>query len=37
MKDVAAEYVLAFCEIVAGIGIMYIMAKFAPAFMAVIR
>lgn len=37
MKDLIAEYIVAICEIFAGLGIIYTFAKFAPAFMAVIR
>lgn len=37
MKDIISEYILTVCEIIAGLGIIYIMAKYAPLFMATIR
>lgn len=37
MKDLLSEYVLTFCEVLAGLGIIYAIAKFAPVFMSMIR
>lgn len=37
MKDLVSEYILTFCEVLAGLGIIYSIAKFAPMFMNVIN
>lgn len=37
MKDLVSEYFLTFCEVIAGIGIVYAIAKYAPMFMATMK
>lgn len=37
MKDIVSEYILTICEVLAGIGIIYSFAKFAPAIMAIMK
>ena len=33
MRDMLSEYMMALCEILAGIGIIYFFLKFMPIFM----
>lgn len=37
MKDMISEYIMALCEIFAGMGIIYLFLKFAPVFMSTIN
>lgn len=37
MKDLFSEYVLALAEMIAGIGIILIFAKYAPMIMAMMK
>lgn len=37
MKDLISEYILTFCEVIAGIGIILIVANYADKIMALIK